>query len=97
MNERELFLKHIAQTSPSPLAFEIKKAEGCLLYDTNGKEYIDLIGGISVANIGHRHPKVVEAIKKQLDAYMHVMVYGEFIESPQVQYAKLLTDIYLLH
>jgi len=92
VNERELFLKHIAQTSPSPLAFEIKKAEGCLLYDTNGKEYIDLIGGISVANIGHRHPKVVDAIKKQLDAYMHVMVYGEFIESPQVQYAKLLTD-----
>jgi len=92
VNERELFLKHIAQTSPSPLAFEIKKAEGCLLYDTNGKEYIDLIGGISVANIGHRHPKVIEAIKKQLDAYMHVMVYGEFIESPQVQYAKLLTD-----
>ena len=92
MNQRELFLKHIAQTSPSPLAFEIKKAEGCLLYDTNGKEYIDLIGGISVANIGHRHSKVVEAIKKQLDAYMHVMVYGEFIESPQVLYAKLLTD-----
>ena len=92
VNERELFLKHIAQTSPSPLAFEIAKAEGCLLYDVNGKEYIDLIGGISVANIGHRHPKVIEAIKKQLDAYMHVMVYGEFIESPQVQYAKLLTD-----
>jgi acetylornithine/N-succinyldiaminopimelate aminotransferase len=92
VNERELFLKHIAQTSPSPLAFEIKKAEGSLLYDTNGKEYIDLIGGISVANIGHRHPKVVDAIKKQLDAYMHVMVYGEFIESPQVKYAKLLTD-----
>ena len=92
MNERELFLKHIAQTSPSPIAFEIAKADGCLLYDVNGKEYIDLIGGISVANIGHRHPKVVEAIKKQLDAYLHVMVYGEFIESPQVQYAKLLTD-----
>lgn len=92
VNERELFLKHIAQTSPSPLAFEVAKAEGSLLYDVNGKEYIDLIGGISVANIGHRHPKVIEAIKKQLDAYMHVMVYGEFIESPQVQYAKLLTD-----
>ena len=92
VNERELFLKHIAQTSPSPLAFEIAKAEGCLLYDVKGKEYIDLIGGISVANIGHRHPSVIEAIKKQLDAYMHVMVYGEFIESPQVQYAKLLTD-----
>lgn len=92
MNERELFLKHVAQTSPSPLGFEIAKAEGCLLYDVNGKEYIDLIGGISVANIGHRHPKVIDAIKKQLDAYMHVMVYGEFIESPQVQYAKLLVD-----
>ena len=92
VNERELFLKHIAQTTPSPLAFEIAKAEGCLLYDVKGKEYIDLIGGISVANIGHRHPKVIEAIKKQLDAYMHVMVYGEFIESPQVQYAKLLSD-----
>ena len=92
VNERELFLKHVAQTSPSPLAFEIAKAEGCSLYDVNGKEYIDLIGGISVANTGHRHPKVIEAIKKQLDAYMHVMVYGEFIESPQVQYAKLLTD-----
>ncbi len=92
MNQRELFLKHVAQTSPSPLAFEIAKAEGCLLYDVDGKEYIDLIGGISVANIGHRHPKVIEAIKKQLDAYLHVMVYGEFIESPQVQYAKLLTE-----
>ena len=92
VNERELFLKHVAQTSPSPLAFDIAKAEGCLLYDVNGKEYIDLIGGISVANIGHRHPKVIEAIKKQLDAYMHVMVYGEFIESPQVQYAKLLAN-----
>lgn len=92
MNQRELFLKHVAQTSPSPLAFEIAKAEGCLLYDVDGKEYIDLIGGISVANIGHRHHKVIEAIKKQLDAYLHVMVYGEFIESPQVQYAKLLAE-----
>jgi acetylornithine/succinyldiaminopimelate/putrescine aminotransferase len=92
LNQRELFLKYVAQTSPTPLAFEIAKAEGCLLYDVHGKEYIDLIGGISVANIGHRHPTVVEAIKKQLDAYLHVMVYGEFVETPQVQYAKLLTD-----
>ena len=93
MTERELFLKHIAQTSPSPLAFEIKKADGCSLFDVSGKEYIDLVGGISVANIGHRHPKVIEAIQRQLDAYMHVMVYGEFVESPQVQYAKLLTEL----
>ncbi|MGQ0737536.1 MAG: aspartate aminotransferase family protein [Bacteroidota bacterium] len=92
MTQRELFLRHVAQTSPAPMAFEIAKAEGCLLWDVNGKEYIDLIGGISVANVGHRHPKVIEAIKNQLDAYLHVMVYGEFVETPQVQYAKLLTD-----
>jgi acetylornithine/N-succinyldiaminopimelate aminotransferase len=92
MNQRELFLRHVAQTSTAPLALEIVKAEGALLWDVNGKEYIDLIGGISVANTGHRHPKVIQAIKDQLDAYLHIMVYGEFVETPQVQYAKLLTD-----
>lgn len=92
MNERELFLRHIAQTSPAPLALEIVKAEAALLWDKAGKEYIDLIGGISVANVGHRHPKVITAIQKQAEAYLHIMVYGEFVESPQVQYAKLLTD-----
>lgn len=92
MTQRELFLRHVAQTSPAPLALEIVKAECCTLYDAAGKEYIDLIGGISVANTGHRHPKVIEAIQKQLDAYLHIMVYGEFVEAPQVQYAKLLTD-----
>ncbi|MFI5130093.1 MAG: aspartate aminotransferase family protein [Chitinophagales bacterium] len=92
MNQRELFLKHVAQTSPTPLGLEIVKAEGVKLFDANGKEYIDLIGGISVANIGHRHPGVIAAIQKQLDAYLHIMVYGEFIESPQVKYAKLLSD-----
>ncbi len=92
MNQRELFLRHIAQTSTAPLALEIVKAEGCILYDADRKEYIDLIGGISVANVGHRHPQVIEAIQKQLDAYLHIMVYGEFIEAPQVQYAKLLTE-----
>lgn len=85
-------MRHVAQTSTTPLALEIIKAEGANLYDVNGKEYIDLIGGISVANVGHRHPKVIEAIKNQLDAYLHIMVYGEFVEAPQVQYAKLLTD-----
>jgi acetylornithine/N-succinyldiaminopimelate aminotransferase len=92
MNQRELFLRHVAQTSTAPLALEIVKAEGALLWDAKGKEYIDLIGGISVANIGHRHPAVIEAIHKQSAAYLHVMVYGEFIESPQVQYAHLLTS-----
>ena len=92
MNQRELFLRHVAQTSATPIALEIVKAEGCTLYGADGKEYIDLIGGVSVANIGHRHPKVIEAIQKQLEAYLHIMVYGEFIETPQVQYAKLLTE-----
>jgi len=92
MTQRELFLRHVAQTSSSPLGLEIIKAEGALLFDTKGKEYLDLIGGISVANVGHRHPKVIQAIKDQVEAYLHIMVYGEFIETPQVQYAKLLTD-----
>ncbi|MEJ7912849.1 MAG: aspartate aminotransferase family protein, partial [Chitinophagaceae bacterium] len=92
MNLRQLFLAHVAQTSPAPMALEIVKAEGCLLWSAGGKKYIDGIGGISVANVGHRHPKVVEAIHKQVDAYLHVMVYGEFIQSPQVRYAKQLTD-----
>ncbi|MGK2862885.1 MAG: aspartate aminotransferase family protein [Chitinophagaceae bacterium] len=92
MNQREIFLNHVAQTSTAPLALEIVKAYEAILYDINGKEYIDLIGGISVANVGHRHPAVIDAIHKQLDAYLHIMVYGEFIESPQVQYAKFLSD-----
>lgn len=92
MTQRELFLKHVAQTSNAPLALEIVKAEGCTLLDINGKAYIDLIAGISVCNVGHRHPRVINAIKQQLDAYLHIMVYGEMVESPQVQYAKLLTD-----
>jgi acetylornithine/N-succinyldiaminopimelate aminotransferase len=91
-SNRYLFLNHVGQTSDAPLALEIVKAEGCKLYDATGKEYIDLIGGISVCNVGHKHPKVVEAIKKQLDDYLHIMVYGELVQSPQVQYAKMLTD-----
>jgi acetylornithine/N-succinyldiaminopimelate aminotransferase len=92
MNLRQLFLQHVAQTSMAPLSLEIVKAESCELTDASGKKYIDLIGGISVANTGHRHPQVVEAVKMQLDQFMHIMVYGEFVQSPQVQYARLLTE-----
>jgi acetylornithine/N-succinyldiaminopimelate aminotransferase len=92
MSNRNLFLQHVGQTSEAPLALEIVKAEGCKLFDANEKEYIDLIGGISVCNVGHRHPKVIEAIKKQLDDYLHIMVYGELVQSPQVQYATTLTQ-----
>lgn len=91
MNQRSLFLQHVAQTSLAPMALEIVKAEGCCLFGADGKKYIDLIGGISVANTGHRHPKVIEAIQKQLNAYLHIMIYGEFVETPQVQYAQFLT------
>ncbi|HTE11695.1 MAG TPA: aspartate aminotransferase family protein, partial [Chitinophagaceae bacterium] len=92
MNQRALFLQHIAQTSAAPLALEIIKAEGCFLYGAGGKVWLDLIGGISVCNIGHRHPAVIAAINEQAGKYLHVLVYGEFILSPQVQYAKLLAD-----
>ncbi len=92
MNLRQLFFQHVAQTSSSPIAIEVAKAEGTMLWDVDGKQYIDLIAGISVCNIGHRHPKVIKSIKKQLDDYMHVLVYGEMIQSPQVQYAQMLTQ-----
>ena len=92
MNQRQLFLSHVGQTSEAPLCLNIVKAEGTKMWDADGKEYIDLIAGISVCNIGHRHPAVIDAIKKQLDDYMHIMVYGELVENPQVAYAKMLTD-----
>jgi acetylornithine/N-succinyldiaminopimelate aminotransferase len=90
-NQRELFFKHIAQTSTAPLALEIVKASGTKLFDKAGNEYLDLIAGISVCNIGHAHPKVVKAIQKQAESYLHLLVYGEMIETPQVQYANVIT------
>ncbi|HYC41256.1 MAG TPA: aspartate aminotransferase family protein [Chitinophagaceae bacterium] len=90
MEERELFFRHLAQTTPTPLAFPVARAEGWKLFDTSGKSFLDLVSGISVANVGHKHPRVMEAIRAQLDRYLHVMVYGEFVESPQVRYARLL-------
>lgn len=92
MNQRQLFLNHVGQTSAAPLALEIVKASGSRMWDTDGKEYIDLIGGISVCNVGHCHPNVVEAVKAQAEKYMHIMVYGELVETPQVAYAKKITD-----
>lgn len=93
VNHRHIFLHNVAQTSPTPLALEIVKAEGIYMTDANGKQYIDLISGISVSNLGHCHPKVVEAIHKQAQTYMHLMVYGEYVQYPQTQYAKLLTSL----
>ena len=87
---RQLFQKFMAPTSDAPLALEITRAEGVYLYDSSGKSYIDLISGIAVSNVGHRNPAVVKAIKDQVDAYMHLMVYGEYIQSPQVKLAEAL-------
>ncbi|HLD53760.1 MAG TPA: aspartate aminotransferase family protein [Sediminibacterium sp.] len=92
MNNRQLFLDHVAQTSPKPIGIEMASAEGVWLTDTNGKKYIDGIAGFSVCNIGHGNPAVIKAVQEQAAAYMHVIVYGEFIEQPQVAYAKLLTQ-----
>jgi acetylornithine/succinyldiaminopimelate/putrescine aminotransferase len=92
MNNRNLFLAHLAQTTDFPLAIEVVKAEGVYLYGPNGERYLDLISGIGVSNVGHRHPKVTAAIHQQVDAYLHVMVYGEYIQSPQTLLAKALVD-----
>ncbi len=81
MTSRQLFLRHLAQTSDEPLLLEIVKAEGLYLEDAEGKRYMDLISGISVSNLGHRHPKVIQAIKDQLDQYTYLMVYGEYVGS----------------
>ncbi len=93
-NSKELFKKYIAQTSTfDAFQIDVAKAEGIYVYDKAGKQYIDLMSGIAVSNIGHRHPEVIKAIKEQVDKYLHVMVYGEFIESPQVKLAQRLADL----
>ncbi|MFH0865824.1 MAG: aspartate aminotransferase family protein [Bacteroidota bacterium] len=93
MTQRGLFFRHLAQTSEKPLALEIEKAEGIYMFCTDGKKYIDLISGISVSGTGHRHPAVVKAIHEQLEKYLHLMVYGEYIQTPQVQLAKKLAEL----
>lgn len=89
---RDAFYRHIAQTSDDPIGLEIDYAEGCSIYTTDGREYIDLISGIAVSSLGHRHPEVINAIKEQVDKHLHVMVYGEFIQYPQSAFAHLLCE-----
>ena len=90
---RQLFLTHVAQTSESPLLLEIERAEGVYLFGPDGKRYIDLISGVSVSNVGHCHPRVVEAVTEQASKYMHLMVYGEYVQYPQVRFAQRLTAL----
>lgn len=86
------FLKYQAQTTPHPLAMEISSAEGSYIYDTNGKAYLDFVAGVSACSLGHRHPEVVKAVERQINSYMHVMVYGEYIQTPAVKLTKLLAQ-----
>lgn len=92
-SKRKLFLDYLAQTSDSPLALEISKSEGIYLYSTEGKKYIDLISGISVSNLGHNNERIKNAVKKQLDNFTYLMVYGEYVLSPQVELAEKLSEI----
>jgi len=92
MTLRAQFFSHIANTSPFPLGLEISKAEGVFLFDNTGKKYMDFVSGIGVNNLGHGHPAILKAIHNQADDYLHTMVYGEHIQSPQVLLAKKLTD-----
>jgi acetylornithine/N-succinyldiaminopimelate aminotransferase len=93
ISERQLFLQHVAQTSATPLLLDIERAEGIYLYDKQGNKLIDLIAGISVSNLGHCNPAIIDAIHIQSKKYAHVMVNGEYIQSPQVQLAKKLSDL----
>ncbi len=89
---RKQFLEHVAQTSPSPMLVEVERAKGSYFYTPDGMRYIDLVAGVSVSNVGHCNPEVVKAIQEQVAKYSHVMVYGELVERPQVEYATLLSQ-----
>ena len=92
VSNRQLFLRHVAQTSDHCLQFEIKSASGVYFYNVDDRPYIDLVSGVAVSNLGHGHPAVVHAIKEQVDKYLHTMVYGEFVQSPQVRYAEWIAS-----
>ena len=90
---RKAFLAHVGQTSPSPMMIEVERAEGVFFYTPEGKPYYDLVAGVSVSNVGHANPAVVKAVQEQAAKYMHVMVYGEMVERPQVEYAKRIAEL----
>lgn len=93
LTNRQLFLQHVALPSQYPMELEIERAEGIYMFSPDGKKYIDLVSGVCVNNLGHNHPAIVQAVKDQVEKYMHLMVYGEFIENPQVKLARLLSEV----
>src|SRR6201990_1622386 len=90
---RQLFLANNAQTTNFPLLLEFERAEGIYMYNAEGKAFIDLISGIGVSSLGHSNPYVIDAIKQQVDKYMHLMVYGEYVQTPQVRFAEKLVAV----
>ena len=84
---RDDFLRYVSQTSPAPMGVEVARSRGCVVTDTSGREYLDLLSGIGVTGIGHTHPTVVRAVQAQAEQYLHAMVYGEYIQQPQVDLA----------
>ena len=93
LTNRQIFLQHLGQTSSTPLLLEVVKAQGIFMYGPSGEKYLDLISGVSVSNAGHCHPRVVKAVREQTEAYLHLMVYGEIIQTPQVRYAAKLAGL----
>ena len=91
--EKDFFLNHLAQTNEHPFLLEVEKAEGIYIYDKSGAVFMDMIAGVAVNNIGHCHPKVISAIKNQVDKHMHVMVYGEFVQEAQNEFGKTLLEL----
>lgn len=92
-SQKQLFLQYLGQTSPNPLLIEVERAKGIYMYTPQGAQIIDLISGVSVSNLGHCHPRVVEAVKQQAETYMHLMVYGEIVQTPQVALAQKITSL----
>ena len=92
LSNKQLFLQHVGQTSAFPMAVEIDHAQGVYMFEPEGKKYLDLISGIAVSSLGHNHPDIVKAVQDQAEKHMHVMVYGEFVQSPQIQLAKAISD-----
>lgn len=90
---RKQFLEHVGQTSPSPMLIEVARAEGSFFYTPEGKRYFDLVAGVSVSNVGHANPEIIRAVQEQTADYMHIMVYGEMVERPQVEYARRIAEL----
>ena len=93
MDNKNKFLNGLAQTNPNPLLIEVEHADGIYIYDKQGNKYVDMIAGLCVNNVGHNHPKIINAIKSQLDKHLHVMVYGEFIQQAQLDLSKNLMQL----